>query len=76
MTLAERVNHIVPLIKGGSDEDDNTENLCRPCDIDVTAEQFKFSKPIEGRGVGRDGRPTSPDHPWNTVAPPTPRSKV
>ncbi len=65
VTLATRVNHIVPLVQGGPDTDENTENLCRPCDIVVTAEQFKFAAPVEARGVGRDGRPTSPDHPWN-----------
>ncbi|MEG3089513.1 HNH endonuclease [Sphingomonas sp. PB4P5] len=64
-TLADRVNHIIPLDHDGSDEDENTENLCRPCDLIVTAEQFNFAKPIEGKGIGRDGRPTSADHPWN-----------
>lgn len=65
VTIATIVNHIIPLDHGGSDEDRNTENLCRPCDLEVTAEQFKFAAPVEGKGIGRDGRPTSPDHPWN-----------
>ncbi|WP_422058626.1 HNH endonuclease [Sphingomonas sp.] len=68
--LAERVNHIVPLAHGGSDEDDNTENLCRPCDIEVTADQFGFDQ-AEGRGrIDQAGRPTHPDHPWAGVRPP------
>jgi 5-methylcytosine-specific restriction enzyme A len=62
--LATVVNHKTPLAHGGSDTDDNTENLCRPCDVIVTAEQFEHSVDPR-RGVGRDGRPTHPDHPWN-----------
>lgn len=65
VTLATVVNHIVPLVHGGSDEDDNTENLCKPCDKVATAKQFEHASPIEGRGVDRSGRPTSVDHPWN-----------
>lgn len=68
------VNHKVPLAQGGSDDDDNTENLCRPCDRIVTAKQFGQQAPIEARGVGRNGRPTSPDHAWNSR--PTPYAKV
>lgn len=68
--FAERVNHIVPLILGGSDEDDNTENLCRPCDIEVTAEQFGFDK-ADGRGrIDEGGRPTHPNHLWTGQRPP------
>ena len=63
--LAERVDHIKPLALGGEDVDSNTRNLCIPCHDDVTAEQFGHAEPIKGRGVGKDGRPTSPDHPWN-----------
>ncbi|MCP3729270.1 HNH endonuclease [Sphingomonas sp. MG17] len=79
---AARVNHIVPLIHGGSDEDDNTENLCRSCDIEVTAEQFGFDQ-ADGRGrIDLAGRPTHPDHPWSGPRPgggskvgaPTPRT--
>ena len=29
---------------GGSDEDENTENLCRPCDLIVTAKQFAHER--------------------------------
>lgn len=51
-TPAVRVNHIVPLIRDGEDVDENTENLCRPCDLAVTAEQFGFKvKPT----IGADG---------------------
>jgi hypothetical protein len=54
-----------PLAQGGEDVDENTENLCTPCHLEATAEQFGHAEPIRGRGVGRDGRPTSGDHPWN-----------
>ena len=59
------VNHIVPLARGGEDVDDNTENLCSPHDDEITARQFGKAAPIEGRGVGGDGRPTSAGPPWN-----------
>lgn len=54
VTPAKVVNHIVPLSHGGSDDDENTENLCRDCDKLVTAEQFGHRyKPA----IGVDGRP-------------------
>lgn len=53
--VATVVNHIVPLAHGGSDEDENTENLCRPCDIIVTAEQFGHKNKVS---IGIDGWPT------------------
>lgn len=63
--LATVVDHIKPLALGGEDVDGNTRNLCDPCHGEVTAEQFGHAAPIKGRGIGRDGRPSSPDHPWN-----------
>ena len=64
-TLATVVNHKLPLARGGKDVDENTENLCDRHDAIVTARQFGKAEPIEAKGVGRDGRPTSADHPWN-----------
>ncbi|MDX3884043.1 HNH endonuclease signature motif containing protein [Edaphosphingomonas haloaromaticamans] len=63
--MAAFVDHIRPLALGGTDDDSNTRNLCGPCHDEVTAEQFGHRAPIEGRGIGADGRPTSADHPWN-----------
>lgn len=63
--LATVVDHTIPLAKGGEDVDENTRNLCDPCHDEVTAEQFDHAAPVKARGVGRDGRPTDPDHPWN-----------
>lgn len=64
-TLATVVNHKLPLAHGGLDVDENTENLCAPHDAIVTAAQFGKAEPVKAKGIGRDGRPTSADHPWN-----------
>ena len=53
-TEAKVVNHIIPLAHGGSDDDDNTENLCGSCDKAVTAEQFGHRQRVE---IGADGWP-------------------
>jgi 5-methylcytosine-specific restriction protein A len=55
--VATVVNHIIPLAHGGSDEDSNTENLCRECDLIVTAEQFGYREPK--KQIGADGWPKS-----------------
>ena len=68
VTLATVVNHNVPLAHGGEDVDDNTENLCDRHDAIVTAAQFGKAQPVRAKGIGADGRPTSPDHPWNRAA--------
>jgi 5-methylcytosine-specific restriction protein A len=65
VTLASVVNHKVPLARGGEDTDENTENLCDKHDAIVTAQQFGKAEPIKAKGTGRDGRPTSAEHPWN-----------
>lgn len=52
---ADVVDHIVPLSKGGSDEDSNTRNLCTPCHAEVTAKQFGYKAPKQPIGV--DGWP-------------------
>lgn len=65
VTVATRVNHKVPLIQGGPDTDENTENLCRPCDLKETARQFGHAKQSRLGACGADGMPTDPDHPWN-----------
>lgn len=63
--MAERVNHIVPLVHGGSDADANTENLCLECDRKATARQFGHASAGSERGVGVSGRPVGSDHAWN-----------
>ena len=54
-SLATVVNHKTPLAHGGSDEDENTENLCRACDLVETARQFGLRAPRQEIGV--DGWP-------------------
>ncbi|MEZ0495144.1 HNH endonuclease signature motif containing protein [Sphingomonas sp. IW22] len=71
VTIAAVVNHIVPLIQGGSDEDSNTENLCAAHDREATARQFGFDVALGARGVGKSGRPTSSHHAWAGPAPTT-----
>ncbi|MFD1103706.1 HNH endonuclease [Sphingobium olei] len=62
--LATRVDHIDPLALGGSDEDDNTRNLCEPHHKQVTAEQFGHATTPHQRGCDAAGRPIDPTHPW------------
>jgi 5-methylcytosine-specific restriction enzyme A len=54
VTIATVVNHKTPLAHGGSDDDGNTENLCRPHDLKVTAEQFGHRQRVE---ICEDGWP-------------------
>lgn len=47
-------DHIVPLIKGGSDDDTNIRCLCADCHLARTAEQFGHRRTV---GTGSDGWP-------------------
>lgn len=53
--VATVVNHKIPLVHGGPDTDENTENLCKMHDDIATAEQFGH-KPKQT--IGMDGWPT------------------
>lgn len=61
-TEAVIVDHTKPLALGGSDEDSNTRNLCKPHHDEVTIEQFGL-RPSGACDI--DGMPTDPAHPWN-----------
>lgn len=64
-TLGTIADHIKPLAKGGTGERSNYQLLCDDCsDAKTLADRGAQSK-VAARGVGRDGRPTSPDHAWN-----------
>ena len=54
--LATIVNHIKPLAHGGQDVDENTENLCKPCDDIVTAAEFTKRGTVKPT-YGEDGWP-------------------
>lgn len=47
-------DHIVPLSRGGSDDDTNIRCLCADCHRSRTAEQFGLRRTV---GVGPDGWP-------------------
>lgn len=50
------VDHIIPLIHDGSDDDSNTRNLCKRHNDKRTAEQFGHKAKVE---IGTDGWPTT-----------------
>ncbi|MFZ2996263.1 HNH endonuclease [Sphingobium sp.] len=57
-------DHIVPLSRGGTGYRSNYQLLCKPCsDAKTLADKGATAK--DAAGVGRDGRPTDPSHPWN-----------
>lgn len=66
-SLATVVDHIKPLALGGSDDDRNTRNLCDPCHLEVTAEQFGHQEVVS---YAEDGLPDDPNHPWRRAAAP------
>jgi 5-methylcytosine-specific restriction protein A len=50
--IATVVDHIVPLAQGGTDDDDNTRNLCKLHHEEVTAHQFGHKFKVS---IGIDG---------------------
>jgi 5-methylcytosine-specific restriction protein A len=57
-------DHIKPLAQGGTGARSNYQLLCLPCsDAKGLADKGQTARPKGG--VGRDGRPTDPAHPWN-----------
>ena len=64
VTIATIVDHTIPLALGGSDEDENTRNLCDKHNAQVTAEQFGQVRSAGLGGCDENGWPTDPAHPW------------
>lgn len=56
-------DHIIPLSRGGTDDNSNIRCLCEPCHKIRTAEQFGHRS--GGAGTDVNGRPLDPSHPWN-----------
>ncbi len=53
-TLAAEVDHIVPKAKGGTDDDDNLQAICKPChQLKTLADEGKRPLPV----IGADGWP-------------------
>lgn len=55
ITPATVPDHIIPLTKGGADNDENVRCLCQPCHALRTAEQFGLRAPRKRISV--DGWP-------------------
>lgn len=64
VTPGHIADHIIPKAQGGTDERTNYQLLCQACSDEKTLADKGHSAKPQG-GVGRDGRPTSADHPWN-----------
>ena len=62
LTLAVQVDHIVPVSKGGGDEDVNLQSICLACHDDKTRADLglKSSGACDARGM-----PQSAGHHWN-----------
>ena len=60
-TIATEVDHITPLHKGGTYDDDNLQSLCHACHATKTA---RDTGKKARNTVGIDGYPIG-DHHWN-----------
>jgi 5-methylcytosine-specific restriction enzyme A len=56
------LDHVLPLFKGGADDDTNRQGLCAACHAVKTAADRGF---VQRMGCDDDGRPLDPNHPWN-----------
>lgn len=56
------VDHIIALVNGGTDTDDNLQLLCIPCHDDKTRVDMGYTIKT---GSTVDGLPTNPYHHWN-----------
>ena len=54
LTVASELDHIVALVNGGDNEEENLQGLCAPCHVDKTARDLgQRVKPV----IGLDGWP-------------------
>ena len=54
VTAAEEIDHIIPLSKGGTYDDDNLQPLCKPCHATKTAQDC--GRTLRPK-IGLDGYP-------------------
>ena len=59
---AEEVDHIIPLFKGGADDESNLQSLCKAHHLAKTAIDLGWN--LTG-GCDSNGHPTNPHHHWN-----------
>lgn len=57
---AEELDHIVMVSRGGTDDIDNLQPLCKACHADKTARDLGYAR----HAVGQDGYPLA-GHWWN-----------
>ena len=62
LTLADQVDHIVPVSKGGGDEDENLQGICLACHDDKTRADLGLKA---SGACNANGLPLSPGHHWN-----------
>jgi len=62
VTEAHEVDHIVPLFKGGADEPDNLQSLCKPCHEIKTRTDLGWRPQA---ACDASGLPVDPTHHWN-----------
>ena len=66
LTPANIVDHMISKAKGGTDDPDNLQSICKSChDMKTIEENGGTPKPYKA-GSTESGQPIDPKHPWNT----------
>lgn len=62
IVASQEVDHVIPLGKGGKEEDSNRQGLCHDCNQAKRAEDFGYTRKF---GCDENGLPVSGEHHWN-----------